>query len=69
MDYSKLRGRIVEKFGTLGKFAEAMPLSTVSLSNRLSGSYPWKAPEIARACELLDIPLDEAYIYFFSVKS
>lgn len=68
MSYAKLRGRIKEKFGTQKAFAEAMGMSTVSLSKRLSGKLDWKTPEIVRACELLEIPLEENALYFFMKK-
>lgn len=36
-DYSKLRGRIVEKFGTQVNFAKAIKLSERTLSLKLNG--------------------------------
>ncbi len=36
-NYSKLLGRIVEKVGTQGKFAEQMKLSERSISLKLNG--------------------------------
>ena len=35
-DYSKLRGKIKEVFGTQAKFAKAMGMSTVTLSAKLN---------------------------------
>ena len=35
-DYSKLRGRIVEKYGKYHVFADALGVSTHTLSNRLT---------------------------------
>ena len=37
-DYSKLRGKIKEVFGTQAKFAKAMGMSTVTLSAKLNGT-------------------------------
>lgn len=68
MSYAKLRGKIKEVFGTQEAFAEAMGMNTVSLSQRLSGKLDWKAPEIALACEVLGIPLEENAAYFFMKK-
>lgn len=66
MSYSKLRGRICEKFGTQTKFAEAMGMNLVALSRRLSGEIDWKKDEIALAVKLLDIPVDQIWEYFFA---
>jgi hypothetical protein len=69
MSYAKLRGRIVEKFRTQAAFAEAMGIDTATMNGRLNNRSQWKAGEIAKACELLDIPLSEAHIYFFCKQS
>jgi hypothetical protein len=67
-DFSKLRGRIKEKFGSEAKFADAMDLSTSGLSGRLNNNVPWRTEEIPRACELLDIPAADIALYFFTPK-
>lgn len=69
MSYAKLRGRIVEKFGTQGAFAEAMGWRDALLSAKLNNKSEWAFSEVMKACELLDIPLSEAHLYFFSAKS
>lgn len=68
MSYAKLRGRIREVFGTQEAFAEAIGMNTVSLSQRLNGKLEWKTSEIAKACEVLGIPLSENSGYFFQEK-
>ena len=67
-DYSKLNGRIVEKYGTKARFAAALGLSEHSLSKKLTGQTHFKQPEISRACELLDIPDACVHEYFFTLK-
>lgn len=67
MSYSKLRGRIREKFGTQSAFSIAMGMSESTLSGKLTGKTDWTRPEIEKACELLGIPLSEAYTYFFAL--
>lgn len=67
-DYSKLLGRIVEKFGTQAKFAEAMGISERSLSLKLNGKVGWKQPEIAKACSLLELEDFDIPVYFFTLK-
>lgn len=64
-DYSRLRGRIVEKYGCQRSFAEAFPISERSLSLKLNSVVFFKQPEINRACEMLDISRDEIPSYFF----
>lgn len=68
LDYRKLEGRIKEIYGTQTAFAEAMEMKQPALSQRLKGSTEWKTSEIAQACDLLDIPLSEAHVYFFTLK-
>ena len=66
MSYAKLRGRIREKFTTIQHFAEAMDLDTSTVSAKLNNKTLWKREEIARACELLGIPVEELHEYFFT---
>ena len=63
-DYSKLQGRIVEKFGTQGKFARALGLSEHSLSKKLSGQTFFKQSEIGKSCDLLEIDAPNVHEYF-----
>ena len=67
-DYSRLLGRITERFGTQRRFAAEMEMSDHSMSKKLSGKMPWKQREIATACSLLGIRTDEIGIYFFTLR-
>lgn len=67
-DFSKLLGRIVEKFGTRSAFAAAMGMAESALSNRFSNKVHFDADEIYRACELLDIDPQDIPVYFFTAK-
>jgi transcriptional regulator with XRE-family HTH domain len=67
MSYAKLRGKIREVFGTQYAFAAAMGVSSVTISQRLNGKVEWKTNEIAKACELLGISLEEVAQYFFDI--
>ena len=67
-DYSKLLGKIKEVYGTQEAFAEAMGVSLSAINLRLNGKVEWKAPDIAKACALLHIPLEDAHLYFFTLK-
>lgn len=65
MDYSKLRGKIREKFGNQEAFAAALEMSPASVSSKLNGRTEWQSDEIVKACELLGIPLEQTWEYFF----
>lgn len=68
-NYSKLLGKIVERVGTQAAFAEKMGLSERSISLKLNGKVAWKQTEIAKACEVLGIRLNEIDKYFFCLVS
>ncbi len=69
MDYSKLRGAIREKFGSQEAFAAALEMSAASVSAKLNGRTEWQSDEIVKACQLLGVPLAQAWEYFFCPKS
>lgn len=64
-DYSKLRGRIREIFGTEEKFAKALGITSTSLSGKFSGKSYFKQAQISKCCALLNIPLKDIGQYFF----
>ena len=65
-NYSKLLGRIVEKYGTQSSFAKALSISEHSLSLKLNNKRDFKQREIIAACQLLEIATDEIDAYFFT---
>jgi hypothetical protein len=67
-DYSKLRGKIREVFGTQDAFAEAIRIGRVSLSQRLTGKLDFTQNEINSACEALGLDKGEIPLYFFTEK-
>lgn len=69
-DYSKLIGRIIEKFGSRKAFAKACGFSENTISKKLSGKMAITTNDIHNWCEpeLLDIPVDEIPDYFFARK-
>lgn len=64
--YAKLRGVIREKFGVQETFAEAMGMRIATLSAKLNDKSEWTKTQIVLACELLEIPIAEAHLYFFA---
>ena len=67
-DYSKLAGKIREKFGTQKAFAEALGISEGTLSMKMVGSYYFTQAEMEKAIRLLDIEAGTVSEYFFTVK-
>lgn len=67
-DYSKLRGRIVEKYGNATKMAKAMGIAPVNLSNRLCGRYEFNSTMIMKMAGMLCIQTDDIPQYFFKLK-
>jgi len=67
-NYSKLKGRIIEKFGNQSEFAKAMNCSERTMSLKLNNKIPWRQTEICRALELLCVPIEEVSEYFFIPK-
>lgn len=68
IDFSKLNGRIVEKFGTQYNFAIALGVSERTLSLKLNDKVDWKASEIMRAVKLLELKEADIPLYFFKEK-
>lgn len=69
-DYSKLRGRIIEKFGSIKAFSEAYGLTPVTMSNKLNGKVAISTDDIMKMSEekFLDISPSEYHTYFFTEK-
>lgn len=69
-DYSKLKGRIAEKFKSRKALAEYLGMFPSALSNRLSGKVQFRHDEIMAICapECLDIPAEQIGTYFFTPK-
>ena len=67
-DYSKLRGRIVEKYGTLSNFAEALGTSLVIVSQKMNNKTDFSRADIVKWSNLLDISSTEYDAYFFDYR-
>lgn len=67
-DYSKLRGRIVEKFGTLENFSKEVKISNHTISKYMNNKIPWKQTNISKAVQVLEIPPEEIPSYFFTLN-
>lgn len=67
-DFSKLRGRIVEKYRNIGKFAEAIGVPKSVVSAKLNGAKPITHNDVMMWAEPLDICTEEIGVYFFTLK-
>ena len=67
-DYSKLRGKIVEVYGSNREFAKVMEWSERTLSLKMNSKSFWKQNDIRRAATLLGIDQDRIGDYFFAIK-
>ena len=67
-DYSKLRGRIVEKIGSLMEFSNLVGISPTSLNDRLQSRIAFTQRDIFKAIEILEISDDDISEYFFKKK-
>lgn len=69
-DFSRLKGRIAEKFETRAAFASHLGLQPSALSNRLNGITQFRADEIQTICQpdCLDIDAQDIGAYFFTPR-
>lgn len=67
-NYNKLRGRIVEIYGSQIEFAKAMQWSERTLSLKMNGKIPWKQTDIVTAVRLLGLSETDIQEYFFAVE-
>lgn len=65
---AKLRGRIIEMFGSQGNFAKAVKRSEAFISGVLKGKNYLDQRDIDLWSELLEIPKSELGAYFFTHK-
>lgn len=67
-DYRKLRGKIKEVFGTQERYAKALGIGKVSLSQRLNNQLDFSQDEMFQSAELLGFSRAEISTYFFTPK-
>nr|DAO52678.1 MAG TPA: Protein of unknown function (DUF739) [Caudoviricetes sp.] len=67
-NYSKLKGRIVEKYSNQSNFAKAFGCSERTLSLKMNGKRPWKQQEILTAIKILDLSENDIQEYFFTTE-
>lgn len=65
-NYSKLKGRIIEMYGTQTDFIDNISISEVTFIKKIKKGY-FTQQEIEEIMLKLDVPLTEVYAYFFTV--
>lgn len=65
---NRLKGKIVESFGTQQAFARHMGLSAATVTNKVTGKSQFTHDEIASWCKELGITRDYIGYYFFADK-
>jgi len=68
-NYSKLKGRIIEKYGSQKAFVNDIPLGEVSLVQKMKGRVAFKNDEIVYMAEKLNIAKSEIPDYFFCTEN
>lgn len=67
-NYSKLKGRIVEKYNSNARFADKVGVSNVYLSGILNNKRGLTRDNIVKWSDALDIDKTEIGEYFFNVE-
>ena len=68
-DYSKLKGKIIEKYGTQTNFLDNLGMSEVTFIRSIKCERYFNQCEILEIANLLDINYTDIDVYFFSSKS
>ena len=68
IDYSKLKGKIVEILGSQRAFAKVMGMSERSCSLKITGQRAFTQTEIVKAIQVLGLKEEEIANYFFKEK-
>lgn len=69
-DYSKLRGRVIEKLGSLKNYAKELGISETTLFKKLNNKVPFNQDEIFDSIRILDLDVVNGDIqsHFFTQK-
>ena len=67
-DMRNLRGRIIQKYGSQGKFARALGNTEQTVTAKLNGRSQFSQDDIIKWCNALDIEGPSIGEYFFENK-
>lgn len=65
-NYSKLKGKIIEKCGSQAGLANVLRITQSTLSQKLNGHYSFSQDEINKISKYLGIEKAEIGAYFFT---
>ena len=65
MDFNKIRGMIVEKYGTIQSFAKAVGTTQSQMSKYINGKSEWSYTFLSRVIDALGVPPDKIGEIFF----
>lgn len=65
MKNNRLKGRIIEKYGSVRDFAKAVGVCQSTMSFLLNGKTVWRSDKMETAIKLLEIPKEDIAFYFF----
>lgn len=65
-EYRRLKGRIIEKYGTMGEFAKEIGISQNSLSKKMNCKTGISQEDIELWSKLLDISPDDYGAFYFA---
>ena len=68
MNLSKIRGLIVEKYGTIQNFAKSIGTNQSQMSKYINGKSEWSYPFLSKVIEALEIPSEQIGEIFFTGK-
>lgn len=67
MSYNKLRGKIVEEYGSQKQFSTQINLSEQSITAKLNGRSDFSQDDIIKWSNALHIKKEEIGTYFFNI--
>lgn len=68
-NFNKLRGRIIEKYGTQTAFVKDFGVSENTFSQKMNNRVRFNTDDIIKIAKMLDIPENELGEYFFCTSS
>ena len=67
-NYNKLKGRIIEKYGSQSAFTKELGYSNNTFSLKMNNKVRFTSDDIVKISKLLDISPDEVGAYFFTLS-
>ena len=67
-NYQKLRGRMVEKYGSQTEFAKAFGVSENTMSQKMNNKTRFTSDDIIKIADMLEIDQNDVGEYFFTLR-